>query len=277
MPVESIGSYRHSEIAAFYDQRAESREDLNRRLAGPDKPAHHHAGVVRLDQPLPEGKEEALDWLRRSEEALCDLVWHTIQGLSLRRPESLLDLGCGEGATAVRFSELAGNTAPDIAGITLSQRQRDVAARSYPLGSFTVGDMLAPNGLGERRFDVAYAIESTEYLGPKGLRALMASVPSRLALQGLLLIVAGTRSSGTGHHHPLAKLFDSHYRTQLSSTEDYWHLAQQEGLRRAADIDLAPLTLPYWRARRDHPALRNTDGGAVEGTVAKALETGIGE
>lgn len=267
----------HAEVASFYDRRAENPEDLNVRLAGAGRPAHHHVGIVQIDDPVPDEDAAALAWLYRSEEALCDLVWHVIQGMSQRCPQRLLDLGCGEGGTATRFYELSCDPSLEIAGITLSEKQCQMATRNCPQGHFIVGDMLSESVLQGQCFDVAYAIESTEYLGTKGLRTFMALATRWLAPRGMLVVVAGSRSALLVPDDPVVQLFDSHYCTQLACTEDYRSFARMAGFSLAAEIDLGPVTLPYWRARHDHPVLHNSEDGGIEGLVLKALEQGLGE
>jgi geranyl diphosphate 2-C-methyltransferase len=272
------GSY-HLSIANFYDARVQNPADLNARLAGPQaRPVHHHAGIVRINEPTPNGNvEAALSWLYHTEQGLCDFIWHTIQGLSQRYPSRLLDLGCGEGGTAARFSELACQSSLEVVGLTLSSKQRDMATDNCPRGRFLVADMLAEDTLAGEQFDVAYAIESTEYLGVDGLAQLMPRVFNWLAPRGLLVIVAGSRSPLLEPTDPAVRFFDEHYRTRLSSSDDYRRLGAAAGLKLTADIDLAPATLPYWRIRRDHPTLRNSHQAAIEKLLVRVLETGIGE
>ncbi len=261
-------------IAAFYDARVENPADLNARLAAVlARPAHHHAGIVRCNEDVPADAESALIWLYYAEESLCDMVWHVIHGLSRRCPKRLLDLGCGEGGTAARFTELSPGL--EIVGITLSPAQQEIAARNCPGGQFLVGDMLSVEL--PAHFDVIYAIESTEYLGSPGLAWLMERVGTWLSPGGLLVIVAGSRAPTLPPDDPMVWAFDIHYRTRLACSNDYRRLAAQAGLRLAAEVDLGPITLNYWCVRRDHPALRNSADGAVEALIAKALEEGKGE
>jgi SAM-dependent methyltransferase len=268
---------RHTEIADFYDARVANPADLNTRLATVKRAVHHHSGIVRMNEPLPGEDADILAWLYCSEQALCDLVWYLIQGLSQRRPQRMLDLGCGEGGTAARFYELARDFSLEIVGITLSKQQKEMAVRHCPQGQFLVGDMLSVDTLRGRDFDVVYAIESTEYLGPTGLETFMQCAVSWLATRGLLVVVAGSRSPALSPDDPTVHLLNSHYRTQLSSVEDYRRSAAGCGFRLAAEIDLGPVTLPYWRVRRDRSVLRNSEDGMIERTIATALEKGLGD
>ena len=269
-----------SEIASFYDARVENLADLNARLAWTlTRPAHHHAGIVRLDMPVPDGSdpEIALVWLYCTEEAMCDFMWSVVSGLSQLRPRRVLDLGCGEGGTAARIYELTERHDLMVAGITLSPKQQQIATRNCPSGQFVLGDMLSPDTLPGRQFEVAYAIESTEYLGTPGLARLMERVADWLVPHGLLVIIAGTKSPKLPHGHPVVRAFDFHYKTQLSSSDDYRQVAASFGFKAVAEMDLAPVTLPYWRARRDLPELRNSKDGSVEALISRVLENGQGE
>jgi SAM-dependent methyltransferase len=266
-----------SEITDFYDRRIGNPEDLNVRLAGSTRPAHHHTGIVRINEPVPDKDADALIWLYRSEEALSDLLWYVIQGLSQRRPQQMLDLGCGEGGTIVRFYELAQDSFLEMVGITLSKKQQEIATRSCPQGRFLVGDMLSENALQGRNFDVAYAIEATEYLGPTKLETFMECARSWLAPQGLLVVVAGSRSPTLALDHPIVRSFNSHYRTKLTSTEDYRQSAVNSGFRPVAEMDLGPVTLPYWQARRDRTVLCNSEDAAIERIIVTGLEGGMFE
>ncbi len=269
-----------SEIARFYDARVENLADLNARLAWTlTRPAHHHAGLVRLDAPVPDvsDPEVAMVWLYCTEEAMCDFMWSVVNGLSQLRPRRALDLGCGEGGTAARLCELSDQKNLTVSGVTLSPKQHRIATRNCPPGQFVLGDMLSPDTLPGQKFEVVYAIESTEYLGTPGLARLMRRVASWLVPHGLLVIIAGTRSPKLPLDHPVVRAFDAHYKTRLSSSDDYRQVAVSFGFKAAAEMDLAPVTLPYWRARRDCPDLRNSEDGSVEALISHVLENGQGE
>lgn len=265
-------------VAGFYDNRVFSPDDLNARLADSvGRAAHHHAGLLWQDEPVPNEEEDALAWLYKSEEALSDFTWSIVSALATTRPRSFLDLGCGEAGTAVRFHELAGSDI-EVTGITISTKQRDTAQQNCPPGRFILGNMLevADEEIGGP-YNVIYAIESTEYLGGPGLLRLMRRANSWLSPGGLIVIVAGTRAESTTAESHCVWAFDQHYKTSLSSTREYLLMAQASDLSLAAQIDLGPATLPYWQARSEHPSLQNSTNGAIETLVAQVLEDGRGE
>src|SRR3954451_13988019 len=93
-------------------------------------------------------------------DALVDLV---AARLGLAPGQSVCDIGCGYGATAVRLAE---RYSVHVTGVTVSSAQAAVgAARSPGRGSVTVlhRDWLA-NGFPDGRFERAYAIETSEHM-----------------------------------------------------------------------------------------------------------------
>jgi SAM-dependent methyltransferase len=267
-------------VTQFYDKRVNNQADLNTRLAqAASRPPHHHTGIIREDDAVPEDKVEARVWLYTSETKLCDFLWQVIVGLNRRVPHDLLDLGCGEGGTALRFSELCSEI--EITGISLSEQQISMAQNIYPRGRFIFGDMLTTDV--PKLFDVVYSIEATEYLGLNGLEVFMRRAYAWLKPSGMLAVVAGSFTSKRLDVDSLSsnlsevKAFNSHYQTSLSASDDYRRLANEAGFSLAADINLGPVTIPYWRSRRDHPDLRNSKDGDIEALILRGLEDGLAE
>jgi SAM-dependent methyltransferase len=268
---------RRAGISCFYDRRVADETDLNTRIAR-GKPAHHHSGIVRSDASIPEDEPAAVAWLYRAEEALCDLVWHVLCGTSPREPVRLLDAGCGEGASAARWVELARPRRLQIHGITLSPRQAEAARANVPGGIFLCGDMLDPAAFAGGGFDAVVAIESTEYLGRDGLPPFFRRAHDWLAPGGCLVVVAGCWVGPPSRELSAAvAAFDEHYLTTLSSTDDYLAGGRAAGLRLAADIDLSAVALNYWRARIERRSFWNSPAARVERVIAEALSTRIGE
>jgi tocopherol O-methyltransferase len=105
------------------------------------------------------GRESA----RQAVEALVDLL---AERLDLHPGQQLCDIGCGYGATA---QYLASRHGLHVTGMTVSQAQATQArTRVAASGGVTihVRDWLA-NGLPEKNFDRAYAIESSEHMPDK--------------------------------------------------------------------------------------------------------------
>jgi SAM-dependent methyltransferase len=264
-------------VAHFYDDRVDNQADLNARLAQTaSRPPHHHSGMVREDETVPDNEDAARIWLYHSEKYLCDFLWQVIVNLSLRSPRYFLDLGCGEGGTAARFGDLCDEI--EITGVSLSDHQISMAQHQYPRGRFIVGNMLTVDIPGS--FDVIYSIEATEYLGVNGLAVLMKRAYEWLKPGGLLTIISGSfvsKQAEVASDLPEVAAFDHHYQTCLSASDDYRHLAIESGFSLAADINLGPITMPYWRSRRDHPGLRNSPDGTIETLILRSLEDGLAE
>src|SRR3954452_20611958 len=133
-------------VAAHYDEL----DPFYREVWG----EHGHHGLWAT------GRES---WIAAAD-ALVDLV---AARLDLAPGQSVCDIGCGYGATAVRLAERHG---VHVMGVTVSSAQATVgAARSPSRGSLAVQhrDWLA-NGFPDGRFDRAYAIESSEHMPDKG-------------------------------------------------------------------------------------------------------------
>jgi tocopherol O-methyltransferase len=101
-------------------------------------------------------------------EAADALVRLVADRLAPRPGEHLCDIGCGYGATA---SWLAGHCRVAVTGFTISVAQGDIAqalSHRAPRLDFRIRDWL-DNGLPDRAFDRAYAIESSEHMVDKPL------------------------------------------------------------------------------------------------------------
>ena len=274
------GAPRIDDVARFYDDRVENVEDLNTRLAGPDRPVHHHTGIVRGDELIPVDEAAALAWLYRCEEALTDLVWNVLQGVSPRGVRQILDAGCGEGATLARFVELSRPQSLQCRGITLSEKQAAISQRNLSDASWFVGDMRDATCFPPGAFDAITAIESTEYLGAGGLEAFMRNVAAWLRPDGVAVMVVGSVKEGLvldDEDQKGLEAFDEHYVTRLLSTDSYRRAARKAGLVPVGELDLVPATLRYWHVRRDRPGLRNSEDGRIEDYIARGLEAGLGD
>lgn len=111
---------------------------------------HVHHGFWTTGRETPE----------QAVEALADLVG---ERLDPAPGDSLVDIGCGYGATAQRFAETLGVS---VTGFTLSLAQHQVAAARPGALAFHVRDWF-DNGLPDAAFDHAYAIESSEHMADK--------------------------------------------------------------------------------------------------------------
>lgn len=111
---------------------------------------HVHHGLWRIGR---ESVAEATD-------ALSD---HVGEQLNLTPGDSIVDIGCGYGATAERLSE---RKHVNVTGFTLSEEQVRIASGRPGALTFHVRDWL-DNDLPAAAYDAAYAIESTEHIADK--------------------------------------------------------------------------------------------------------------
>ena len=131
-----------ADVAGHYDEL----DTIYREIWG----EHVHHGLWRTGR---ESVEEATD-------ALSDLV---ATQLDPKIGDSIVDIGCGYGATAARMAEAHG---VNVTGFTLSQEQARVARKRPGPLTFHVRDWL-DNALPDGGQHGAYAIESTEHIADK--------------------------------------------------------------------------------------------------------------
>ena len=111
---------------------------------------HVHHGYWRTGRETPE----------EATAALVDLV---AERLALAPGMTLVDIGCGYGATA---AQLAARERVSVTGFTLSEAQWRIASARPGALDFRLRDWL-DNGLPDAAFDRAYAIESSEHMVDK--------------------------------------------------------------------------------------------------------------
>lgn len=130
-------------VAAHYDEL----DPAYRRIWG----EHVHHGYWRTGHETPQ----------EATEALVELV---ASKLALEPGHEVCDIGCGYGATAVRF---VGRHRVHVVGLTVSAAQHRIATM-HDIPGFTClqWDWL-DNGLADASFDRAYAIESSEHMADK--------------------------------------------------------------------------------------------------------------
>jgi tocopherol O-methyltransferase len=114
---------------------------------------HVHHGLWRTGRETPE-------------QAVQLLVDYLGERLALRAGESVCDVGCGYGATALRLAERYGVS---VTGLTVSPVQAALAqaeARRSPSVTVACQDWLS-NSYPDEAFDKIYAIESSEHMVDK--------------------------------------------------------------------------------------------------------------
>ena len=131
-----------ADVAGHYDEL----DPVYRAIWG----EHVHHGLWTTGRETPE----------QAVEALADLVG---ERLAPAPGDSLVDIGCGYGATAQRFAE---TLSVSVTGFTLSLAQHQVAGARPGALAFQVRDWL-DNRLLDAAFDHGYAIESSEHMADK--------------------------------------------------------------------------------------------------------------
>lgn len=138
-------------IAKFWDQISEGW----RTVWGP----HIHHGYYETDQPIsPQDAQEKLI------EKLTEMM-------VIVPNEKILDVGCGMGASSIY---LAKKYQAEVSGITLSQKQVDIATQQAQISNtrnvnFKIEDALSLASFADNSFDVVWSLESCEQFFDKEL------------------------------------------------------------------------------------------------------------
>lgn len=211
-----------ADVAEHYDQL----DAAYRRIWG--EHVHHGYWVSGRESP-----EEAAD-------ALTGLVG---ERLGVGPGRSLVDIGCGYGATAAAFAR-AGAT---VTGLTLSEAQAAVArSRPEPGLRFEVRDWLA-NDLPDAAFDGGYAIESSEHMEDK---ARFFGEAARVLKPGSRFVVCawleGEGATAWQVKHLLEPICREGRLPSMGSRADYEALAAGAGFRLVSCDDISRNVRRTW-------------------------------
>lgn len=211
-----------ADVASHYDEL----DPVYRAVWG----EHVHHGLWRT------GRESAAEAV----EALADLVG---ERLSPAPGDSLVDIGCGYGATARRF---AGRLGVSVTGLTLSLAQHQVAAARPGALTFLVRDWL-DNRLPEAAFDHAYAIESSEHMTDK---PRFFTEAQRVLKPGGRLVVCAWLAAPAPTPWQVKHLLEPICREgrlpSMGSRADYEEMARAAGFEVAAYEDLSKQVARTW-------------------------------
>jgi tocopherol O-methyltransferase len=176
------------------------------------------------------------------------LLDHCISLLGLRGHEEVLDVGCGHGGTLVYLAEKLGCRG---IGLTISPKQAQIAQdKARRAGfedslEFVVADADSFAFL-PCRFDLAWAMESTEHFSDKA--SFLRNLRSTLRPSGKVLIAAWTGPMESPRVREVARAF---LCPELWSTEQYRVAAASAGFEVNCIEDLTSSVVRTWEICRE--------------------------
>ncbi|KAL3510347.1 hypothetical protein ACH5RR_029748 [Cinchona calisaya] len=231
-------------IAEFYDQSSEIWEDI--------WGDHMHHGFYDPSSTVSLSDHRSAQ-IRMIEEAL---KFALVSEEPLKKPKSIVDVGCGIGGSS-RY--LASKYGAECTGITLSPVQ---AKRAQALAaaqglenkvSFEVADALNqpfPDG----KFDLVWSLESGEHMPDK---TKFVNELARVAAPGATIIIvtwchrdlsSSEQSLNPEEKKLLDKICDAYYLPAWCSTDDYVKLLQSLSLQDIKAADWSEYVAPFWPA-----------------------------
>jgi tocopherol O-methyltransferase len=219
----------------IYPNRPQSAADVARHYDELDIPyrriwgEHVHHGYWRTGRETP----------AEAAEALVRLV---AERLELEPGQSVVDIGCGYGATA---GWLAGHHGAEVTGFTVSEAQAAVG-RTRPGFTCRVRDWL-DNGLADSSFDAAYAIESSEHMVDKN--RFFGEAHRVLKPGGRFVVCAWLEGEGATPwqvKHLLEPICREGRLPSMGSRADYEALAREAGFRLLGYDDISREVRRTW-------------------------------
>lgn len=216
-------------IAEFWDQISEGW----RMVWG----EHIHHGYYESNQSLTpkEAQEKLLD-------KITDLI-------NLSPHPSILDVGCGMGGSSFY---LAKKYSADVTGITLSQKQVDIATKqaeklNIKTVKFKVEDALSLESIPDNSVDVVWSLESCEQFFDKKLFIKQAFRVLKPGGKLMLATWCSNRNEYTGklakQYQKLCFAFDVPY---MPTIEHYYRLLTEEGFSVKISSDWSMFVRKSW-------------------------------
>jgi tocopherol O-methyltransferase len=225
-------SQTRAAVARHYDELDEFYRDIWGN--------HVHHGFWKTGRESPEEAAEALSHL-------------VADRLALKPGMTLCDIGCGYGETARLLASLY---RVQVQGVTVSERQRDVASSFKADGvSISLCDWLE-NDFGSQSFDRAYAIESSEHIENK---EKFFTEAFRVLRPGGRFVICAWLASETATAWERRYLLEPICRQGrlpgMGSETEYREMAQAAGLTAVSCVDISAEVRRTW-----HICLRRLAG-----------------
>lgn len=179
------------------------------------------------------------------EEAQIQMLEHCAQLAGIQKGWRVFDVGCGHGGTCVY---LARNYGCEMTGITLSDRQGELARENAARGGVEVDFMVADAEQAifpAAAFDAVWTMESSEHFCDKA--SYFRKVMRALRPGGVLLVSAWT---GSMRSYRVRRIAEEFLCPELVTAQEYLELIRQAGLSIFQHEELAREVTPTWEICR---------------------------
>jgi trans-aconitate methyltransferase len=156
--------------------------------------------------------------------------------LSLRRGESVFEVGCGAGAFLLPFAELFG---ADVGGVDLSERLIEIARLVLPEGDFICGQASALEPSPQKDYVIAHSV--FQYLGLNEAEETLRRMVAKARNSVLVLDVPDESTRNDSESFRMAGFTREQYETRYSGLphtyyEKEWFSEVSAGLGKRVDF-----------------------------------------